>query len=225
MGFVARWSKPRNRPDDGPVVHVSSIMKTRYVLLLILGLSLGVYCYSRRPIRHPPGILIPQEPKQELIANPTAWEFKSCSFVPLAKFEIAARVLASETYSLGWSAEISSIDLALGWGPLSDQAIVDQLDITQSNRWYYYRWNRPVNETHLFPVWAYSSNMHMIPANAELNKQLHALRVGHLIEIQGFLVSVRGPRGETWVSSVKRTDSGDGACEIVWVDKLVVREN
>jgi len=39
----------------------------------------------------------------------------------------------------------------------------------------------------------------------------------------GYLISIRGEDGWHWRSSLSRTDSGDGACEVVWVDSLAIR--
>ncbi len=45
---------------------------------------------------------------------------------------------------------------------------------------------------------------------------------GQIVTIGGFLVDVTGPGGFTWNTSLIRTDTGNGACEIVWVESLDV---
>ena len=40
------------------------------------------------------------------------------------------------------------------------------------------------------------------------------------LPIGGFLVDVRGPGGFAWNTSMTRNDTGDGACEIVWVETM-----
>lgn len=59
---------------------------------------------------------------------------------PVASYEVRARVLSIERYRIGREADLSPVDFALGWGPMSDTAVLDQLKISQGNRWYYYRW-------------------------------------------------------------------------------------
>jgi hypothetical protein len=49
------------------------------------------------------------------------------------------------------------------------------------------------------------------------------MRPGQIATIGGYLVDVRGPGGFLWNTSLTRTDTGEGACEIVWVDTLEVR--
>jgi hypothetical protein len=53
---------------------------------------------------------------------------------------------------------------------------------------------------------------------------LHRLRSvagGDIIELRGYLVEVTAPDGWHWRSSLSRTDSGDGACELMWVTEQI----
>ena len=40
------------------------------------------------------------------------------------------------------------------------------------------------------------------------------------IHLSGLLVEASGPGTGTWRSSLSRTDTGNGACELVWVEEL-----
>lgn len=71
-------------------------------------------------------------------------------------------------------------------------------------------------------IFAHSSNMHMIPANEEIKERLLSLRQGAIIELKGFLVGVQMGGQWVWGSSLSRTDTGNWACEIVWVNELSV---
>jgi hypothetical protein len=127
-----------------------------------------------------------------------------------------------ERYRFDRGADLSPVDLALGWGPMSDQAVLDRIDISQGGRFYYWH----VKE--IFPVprreiEVHSANMHMIPATEEIERRLVHLRPGQVVALTGYLVDVRGPDGWRWHSSLTREDTGAGACELVWVDKLDAR--
>src|SRR5690606_18040291 len=63
------------------------------------------------------------------------------TLVPLAGFRLSARVLSREDYSTGREARFSPTDLALGWGPMGEDAVLSRLRIRQSARWYHYRWS------------------------------------------------------------------------------------
>jgi hypothetical protein len=64
--------------------------------------------------------------------------------------------------------------------------------------------------------------MHMIPADEAVLKTLRNVRRGDLISLDGYLVSVTGPGGWRWDTSLTRTDTGNGACEIVWVKRIEI---
>ena len=95
------------------------------------------------------------------------------------------------------------------------------LAITQSGRWYHWR-------TQNFPIprreiERNSANMHFIPANAEAEAALRAVRAGHLVRFSGYLVEVQGSDGWTWKSSLTRDDTGQGGCEVVLLESLAYR--
>ena len=52
---------------------------------------------------------------------------------------------------------------------------------------------------------------------------LGGVNPGQIATIGGYLVDVRGPNGFAWNTSLTRRDTGDGACEIVWVETLETR--
>ena len=65
-----------------------------------------------------------------------------------------------------------------------------------------------------------TSFMHIIPANDELAKRLHKVRVGQVVELRGSLVEVRDREHLVWASSLSRDDDGKGACEVFYVEQL-----
>jgi hypothetical protein len=62
--------------------------------------------------------------------------------------------------------------------------------------------------------------MHMIPADARVAHALKRVRTGDVIVIDGMLVEADKPGGWRWRSSMTRTDTGAGACELVYVQDL-----
>ena len=60
-------------------------------------------------------------------------------------------------------------------------------------------------------------NVHLIPADAAVEAALKRLRVGQVIELKGVLVEARREDGWYWRSSLSRSDSGNGACELLLV--------
>ena len=138
---------------------------------------------------------------------------------PLAGISLDARVLGREDYRLGREANFSPTDLALGWHRMRDDAVLDRLKISQSGRWYHYRWQDepplPVNE-----IIRSSANMHMVPASDVVAKALRRITPGQRVRINGWLVRIDADDGWHWKSSLRRDDSGGGACELVYVCEI-----
>lgn len=186
------------------------------VALAGLALLLGFVWWRGRPVSHPAGILAPDDPVQTPPEPGPAWTHKNHQITSLARFEIRARVLAAEGYRFDRASELSPLDLALGWGAMSDSRVLEALSIQQRDRWYFWSASRlPIPEAE---ITSHSANMHLIPANPALARRLLAAKPGQLVELTGHLVRVDGKDGWHWISSLSRTDTGDGSCEVVWVE-------
>jgi hypothetical protein len=196
------------------------LLKVIAAVLLLLGAHHCWSCWNGREIPRPPGILAPGEPVQRSIPNPEPFDFKGYRITPLAQFEIEARVLSRERYRRGREAELSPIDLALGWGPMSAQEVIDQLDISQSHR--YYQWRTDRLPLPLPVIASHSANMHIIPAADPIEDELAKIRKGHIVRLGGYLIQATAPDGWRWRSSLTRSDTGGGACEVVLVNRIAV---
>ncbi|WP_010115348.1 hypothetical protein [Acinetobacter sp. P8-3-8] len=145
--------------------------------------------------------------------------FDGFTMTNLSVFEGEFRVLSRENYSVGREAEISPVDFALGWGKMAEPEVYKQLSIRQSNRWYYWRYeNTPPID--IREIETHSANMHIIPANKEIAKQIAKVDQDDLIYLKGQLVEVSSQDGWTWRSSLSREDTGSGACELFLVEDI-----
>lgn len=190
-----------------------------WLLAALLGFAAwGTYHWLTGPLHPPPGVLAPEEPVQGPPATSDAWTYRDHRLVSLASFDLRARVLGTERYRFDRAAELSPIDLAMGWGRMSDSAVLEQLKISQDGRWYYWSTSRfpiPAEE-----ITSHSANMHMIPSSPWVKRQLLALRVGQVVHLRGQLIQAEGADRWTWKSSLSRTDAGEGACEVIWVETV-----
>ena len=195
-----------------------------FLLALLISLSVILFMHSmttQKAIRHTPGTLVQEEPTQTMLNTENQWKINDYIIKPVATFYIRARVLHTRQYSNDREADLSPIDLALGWGQLSDQAILDKITITQSNRWYYWRYENPppIKQSEII---AQSSNMHMIPASSYVKDKLNQIREGNIVRISGYLVNISGSNNYKWNSSTSRTDTNQGSCEVVWVESVTI---
>ena len=143
--------------------------------------------------------------------------------IPLAGFSLQARVLSRENYYMGTEAEFSPTDLALGWGPMAEPDMAKKLNVTQSGRWFRYSWGSEGPPIELGTIISNSANMHMVPANDSVAALLKNISANDVIELDGWLVRIEKNNGWRWQSSLSRSDSGDGACELVYVCSIEVR--
>ena len=194
-------------------------MRRLALILLLLALAGALNAFVRRPIVQEPGVLVPDAPLQSDPVSRATTRLGDFELTPLADFSLDARVLSRADYRLGTESELSPTDLALGWGRMSDSAVIAQLDISQSARFYSYRWSEeppiPARE-----IMVSSANMHLIPADPGVAAAIARVRVGELISLRGHLVEVRREDGWRWRSSLRRDDSGAGACELILVDSI-----
>lgn len=165
------------------------------------------------------GVMAPNVPVQTTLHSPARHNVNDYAITELASFDIRAKVLAKKNYQFGREADLSPTDLALGWGNMSDESVLEKIKISQSGRFYYWRVDsfpipRKEIETH-------SANMHLIPANDSVKSAIGQIRQGDIVEISGSLVNVMASNGDWhWNSSLTRNDTGNGACELFWVKRL-----
>ena len=187
-------------------------------ILIILFLITGYHAWADRSISRPPGVLVVEEPQQNAIVDLPEIRKKEVSLKPLASFDIRARVILAKRYYFGRAADLAPVDLALAWGSMSDQNNLGYFKFSQSDRFYF--WSAKTLPVPREVVESHTANMHMIPGNAKIEKLLKDLRPGHIIHLRGYLVEAHAPDGWRWRSSLSRTDTGRGACELVLVESL-----
>lgn len=191
------------------------------VLLLLLAAWGGLSWWQSRPLQHPPGMLVTDAPQQLPLDGPLSLpDDDAYRLTPRAHFDLSARVLSRADYRFDAGADLVPTDLALGWQQMSDSAVLDHIEISQANRFYFWSVRR-------FPIprrviETESANMHLIPADAEVRRALKRVRVGDVITLDGYLVDARRGNGFVWRTSLTRDDTGAGACELVYVEQLSI---
>ena len=166
-------------------------------IVVALVLFVAWRLYSQRDIHPGSGVLAAADPEQHAI-DAAAIRRGDFTLRPRAGFSATVRILRRENYALDWIAPLVPTDFAVGWGAMSDSAVLDGIEISQANRFYFWHtrtWpvSRRVIERH-------SANWHVI--------------AGSVVELEGELVDIEG-REAGMATSLTRNDTGPGACEIL----------
>lgn len=198
-------------------------MKKLIITVIITLLILGYFFWPEKTISYPPGQMAPDQPQQVNLSNQHEWQKEDFTIKALAQYKIKARVLSRNNFSVGRESKLSPVDLALGWGPMSDQSVIDQIEISQSNRWYHWKTDKyPIPRDQIS---LNSANVHIIPKDEVVEAKLDKVYKGSLIEMKGYLVEVNASDGWHWKSSLRRDDTAGGSCELFWVEQLDVLDD
>jgi len=166
--------------------------------------------------------VVTREPIQDNSAPKQSFKHKGYVIHTQAAFDIEARVLSRHRYYLGREVKLAPVDLALGWQQMSDRKVLDKMRIYQYGRWYFYRYQSPPISPK--EIVNHSANMHLIPETKEIEKKIKKVSKGNIVRFKGFLVNITADDGWCWDSSKSRADTGDGSCEVVFVEEFAIVE-
>jgi hypothetical protein len=201
-------------------------MQVRAVLFSALaaaGLWQGFNRWQLRPVHPPDGPIAPADPLQtDLEETPVVTTLGRWRLTPRARYDITARILSREDYRFDRLSDLIPEDLALGWGPMSDNRVLSAFEIKQGARFYSWMPKQPDLPIPRQVVIEHSANTHVIPANSATRHQLARLRVGQVVHLTGFLVDGVRDDGTYIRTSMTRKDTGAGACEVVLVEQAEV---
>jgi hypothetical protein len=193
-------------------------------LILIAYIGWGGWNWlSNRPFHQPDGILAADDPQQTDIAHGGKVQVGRWTLTVRADYRVTARILARERYRFDSLSDLVPEDLALGWGPMSDSTVLRSIEISQSNRFYFWR----VPAASPIPrdsIIVHSANTHVIPGNSGVARQLARLRPGQVVTLSGELVDGLRNDGRWIKTSLVRNDTGAGACEVLLVNDVTLEK-
>lgn len=168
----------------------------RTVLTFAL-LLMGLWLYDAlRPVSQPPGVLAPEPPRVEPVTGkPPVFEHNGHVLTALARFSAHARVLSLDRYG-DRAAKVAPLDIALGWGPLSDSATLKIVDVAQHERGVLHQSYDPKLPD--AQAGAFLLNLHVAADDPELQKRLGELRSGNVVRLEGWLVEAVSEDGWRW---------------------------
>lgn len=144
------------------------------------------------------------------------------NLIKKAEYKIYALVASKKSYGRFSDGDISPIDLALAWGKLTDASYLKDISFFQSSRWYYYRYDEK-RDIDISYIASHSANNHIIPKNKNILNILKKIKVKDRVILEGYLVDIYKGSNFQWKTSLNRSDTGSGACEVFYVEKVIYK--
>ena len=121
-----------------------------------------------------------------------------------------------------WGDNINLMDLCVVWGKSALSGAYRAINFS-NNQWECH-WSTSSREAWDAFNQAEAANNHMVTDDPGIARALRRIRIGDQIRVRGYLVNYttfrNGVATGTRVSSEVRTDTGDGACEVLYVESL-----
>src|SRR5580698_5107032 len=161
-----------------------------YCALVAVAVWHGSEQWMLRAVHPPDGQIAPLDPLQTDIDAPSTVPFGRWKLTERAHYDITARILGREDYRFDAMADLVPEDLALGWGPMSDNRVLRDFDISQSVRFYTWEPRGPLPIPRESVI-SHSANTHLIPADERKRTEIGRLRQGDVVRLTGSLVDAK----------------------------------
>jgi len=191
-----------------------------FIFFMIVAIAAYFLFFRDSEKKWPPGVLVDSAPTQINLESSKVLDLKDYTIVTKADFKATARVLSAKRYRYDDGADLVPVDLALGWLEMSDQSVLNELKISQSKRFFFWKTRGNDLPVQRDKIEHNSANMHMIPSTEEIERTLKVIERGDIISFEGHLVDISHKNGFSRFTSMTRNDTGPGACEIVYLTSL-----
>jgi len=151
------------------------------------------------------------------------WTF---TIQPVFRYTIVGKVVGKDEYSLVATDVLAPMDFAIANGEIISPELFRYFTFEKIPRHYRYRYSFPQGVRQLSREYVneHISNNHLIFANESVYAQAKTTATNDFVVISGYLVTVSGKSrdGRTFSqgTSTTRSDQGEGACEVVYVESL-----
>lgn len=207
------------------------IASLKYIFLLCFAFyGLAVFRVSELPLSSEIESRLDTDPIQKMLQthDPYTLEYRGASYLidPVANYEISGMIVShndiqafDDIYHTSDSVDIR--DLCLIWGENIENN--NHLSFNFKNEpWSCHISQKSSDSPGEFSIENLSNN-HLLVSSEKLREQIYSLHPGDQIKLTGQLINYGYP-GEAPFrkTSLTRTDEGNGACEVMFVDTLQV---
>jgi hypothetical protein len=147
---------------------------------------------------------------------------KGCEIKPIKKIYMEAIILSKKDYRKSnlLDSFIVPYDFVFGWKNMSKKEFLDVINISQNNRWFFYNYK----QNNLFQekdILENFDNFHIIPKDEIILDNLRHFKIGDIVRVEGFLVSLNCPfinfsRG----TSLSFKDRSATSCEQIYITNI-----
>ena len=169
-----------------------------------------------------------QEPAQSLINQPAFYaDYNDETFeiIPKYDYELFGLVVSYRLHDANGSTMIHDLtkdhlnvaDFCVVWGTSADTKLLQNMDFSNGQFTCQYSGSHTVwdkfNHEQL-------SNNHLLALDENIREQIDEVKIGDQIRIKGWLSHYINPVGSERGTSIVRTDTGNGACETIFVNEI-----
>ncbi len=202
-------------------------------LIMVLSLAVAVLAWFKREALPAPAQLsteLLRDPVQEQVrATPKQTTVGGVQYTikPLYRYELWGLVVsrhdAKSFWDIAhkeWNDHLNVADLCVVYGANVKSAVYSDLDYW-SDQWTCWVRGNSAEVMGRFSGEALSNN-HLLTDSKSMAKKLRNLRIGDQIKLSGYLAEYSHNHGRPFFrgTSTTRTDTGNGACETIYVEDL-----
>ena len=148
---------------------------------------------------------------------------KELKVIPLADFDINGVVVSTKRYYSGFDAAVVPIDIGIVWGEITKPENIANIYFEQIVRFLRYRitGDLPFGYDYINKNVA---NIHAVPENKKIKRVLNSINKYDKVHLKGYLIQIESISNKNYRrrSSLTRDDTGDGACEVMWINHVKI---
>ncbi len=203
---------------------------TSYLMLIsLIAAVVGFFKRNDFPESIPLAPSVREEPLQQAQNTmPTTLNYEGVNYTvkPQYTYDITGLVVSYRHHDGDkmlhklWNDHLNTADLCVVWG---DNAAMPYLnDFTFWNGQFTCNFKTGDNEAWRRFNLHQISNNHLISADPYIRKQIEKVKIGDQVRVKGWLSSYQGESSGERGTSTTRTDTGNGACETIWVESFEI---
>lgn len=177
--------------------------------------------WEQRPVSHGAGVVAPEKPALQRVSFSNEFQYQHYTMKPRWEIRGTSRVISKKSYWFDDKKHLSPYDMILGWSAMSDERILNQVQLPISNRQYGIEVIRPpltIGEMKKHLLY-----MHAIPSDNEISEKMKKIREGSIVSYKGYIVDVKDQSDWRWLSAIDTRQGQLDKPQVVWIQELSIQ--